>query len=158
MEEQYHFFYQARDVFSQWHPSRFEINQIVFSNAEQAMMYYKAKLFKDEHSAKLILETTDPSTIKRLGRQVKNFNESTWKSHRERIVTQINLAKFSQNPSLQTALLSTGDKILVEASPYDKIWGIGYAKKDAMSNVDKWGLNLLGKCLMKVRQQLMDDG
>ena len=118
-------------------------------------MHGKAVLFGDEATAEKILQTSDPGTIKALGRQVKGFQESCWKKHREDIVYQNNVAKFLQNDHLLKALLETKG-ILVEASPSDRIWGIGLHEKDAKRIPEsRWkGLNLLGKILTQIRHEL----
>ena len=125
-------------------------------NAEQAMMGCKASLMGDTDTEQAIYKTSNPKIIKQLGRKVKNFNQEIWDRNKEDIVYKINLAKFSQNPELRDFLLSTGDKLIVEASPYDKIWGIGLSADDPRSdNPSMWlGSNLLGKALMRVREEL----
>jgi len=149
--------------FSQWYNSPFKAKPLSlpmltfdFANCEQYMMFEKAMLFDDEDTAKEIMKTNDPKKIKALGRQVKNFNENIWTKNREKIVYTGNLHKFSQNPELLIYLLKTGKAILVEASPYDKIWGVGIAENDPeIYNIKSWrGLNLLGKILMQVRTAL----
>jgi ribA/ribD-fused uncharacterized protein len=124
------------------------------------MMYHKAILFNDQDVADQILTSNNPAAVKQLGRRVHGFDEEQWKTHSSDIVRRGNLLKFTQNPELKALLLATGDKILVEASPSDKIWGIGKTEANAMANKDEWGLNLLGDALTKVRQQLraIDEG
>jgi hypothetical protein len=120
------------------------------------MMAEKARLFGDEAIRQEILATTHPKQAKALGRQVANFDNDTWVKHRFEIVVQGNKAKFSQHESLRTFLHNTGKRVLVEASPVDKIWGIGLAEDhpDAIAP-ERWqGLNLLGFALMVVREQL----
>ena len=119
------------------------------------MMHGKALLFEDNAVAEQILATRDPRTIKALGRKVKGFNEKVWKKHRENIVYCNNRAKFTQNDHLLWALVETTGT-LVEASPSDRIWGIGMSvKNDKHLNPLEWnGLNLLGFALMKVRDEL----
>ena len=141
---------------SQWYKSKCTIDDIEFSTAEQYMMFKKAELFNAEEIKHKVLATTNPKCVKRLGRQIKNFKEDVWKAHRELIIYNGNIAKFSQNKNLLSKLLNTGDSILAEASPFDKIYGIGlrYTHKDAKTP-EKWkGENLLGKCLMNVRNTL----
>lgn len=135
------------------------ITEMQFQNTEQWMMYHKALLFEDHRIAEQIMNprnAKNPATIKALGRQVTGFNGIQWDQHKEQIVFQGNLAKFSQHPELAKQLLATGDKILVEASPYDRVWGIGLAQEDPRcQDPAQWrGLNLLGKALMAVRQRL----
>ena len=122
------------------------------------MMACKAALFSDTATLELILEEntkpeTDPKDLKALGRRITPFDEGTWIEHREDIVYVGNLCKFGQNEELRKLLLGTGRLILVEASPYDKIWGIGVREDKAMEK-ESWGLNLLGKALMRTREEL----
>lgn len=105
-------------------------------------------------STEQILKETDVRTIKALGRKVKNFNNELWNIHKEIFMYNACYAKFSQNDKLKDFLLSTGNREIVEASPVDNIWGIGFSSDKAMENIDKWGQNLLGKVLMKVRENL----
>ena len=67
-----------------------------------------------------------------------------------------NLYKYLQNEYLKKLLFQTENKILVEASPYDKIWGVGLGPTDKkIIDKNKWkGLNKLGKILMKVRENI----
>ncbi|MFZ6745073.1 NADAR family protein [Undibacterium sp. JH2W] len=142
--------------FSQWFVAPFEIDGITYPTAEHYMMAGKARLFDDTIVLKEILVTSNPDMVKRLGRKVKNYDESAWLEHRYQIVVNGNYAKFSQNQKLKQYLLSTADKIIVEASPLDKIWGIGLAQDHPDSNKPLlWqGLNLLGFALMEVRRRL----
>lgn len=151
----------TKSCFSQWwegHP--FIIDGIVYPTAEHYMMAEKARLFHDQARLAEILATTSPAIAKKLGRQVSGFNDEVWLPQRWDIVVRANTAKFSQHAPLRQFLLQTGDRILVEASPFDRIWGIGMAAShpDA-ENPSKWkGLNLLGFALMEVRQQLAITG
>lgn len=140
---------------SQWYQSNFVENGILFKCCEQYMMYYKAILFEDLQIAKKILEAKKPSEQKSLGRLVKNFNEEKWNQYKEHVVYRGNYLKFTQNEELKQMLKATGTFILVEANKHDRIWGIGMYNDD--SNILKeelWGQNLLGKALMRVREQL----
>lgn len=152
----YLFFWHG--IFSNWYPCQFTMNNHKFSNSEQAMMFKKACLFQDSESQKLILKTDSPKAVKALGRKIKNFDQKTWDKHKENLVYSALLQKFSQNIDLQEDLLSTGNLVLVEASPYDKIWGIGMEVDDPdITNPTKWrGENLLGKVLMRVRDSLRE--
>jgi ribA/ribD-fused uncharacterized protein len=84
---------------------------------------------------------------------VQGFDEAAWLEERFSIVVRANQAKFSQNPELESFLRQTGSRFLVEASPVDRIWGIGLTRDDAKANdPNLWrGLNLLGFALMQVR-------
>jgi ribA/ribD-fused uncharacterized protein len=143
-------------IYSQWYPSQFTIDGIKFSSCEQYMMYRKAKLFNDDESAQKILDAVHPSDQKALGRGVKNFNRDIWDEHCFSIVYDGNYAKFTQNEDLKQQLLATGDKTIVEASPYDKIWGIKKGVGDEnYDNPSHWrGLNLLGFAIMTVRKNI----
>ena len=110
--------------------------------------------FKDNETAAKIIKTKSPRQMKSLGRKVNGFDEGTWDKHKVAVVEKANLLKFSQNEDLKQLLLSTKGKTLAEASPFDKIWGIGYTAENARKNQSEWGTNLLGKALMKVRDSL----
>jgi len=120
-------------------------------------MYHKALLFNDSDVATQILAATTPINVKALGRQVKNFDEQIWKENRYRIVKEGNLLKFTQHSDLKEKLLATKGKMLVEASPRDRIWGIGYGAKNALANKEKWGLNLLGVVLVEIRDEMLEE-
>lgn len=146
----------TKSCLSQWWPCDFEKDGVVYSSAEQWMMAEKARAFLDEEILKMILGTRDPKEAKEYGRQVSNFNEDVWSLKCFSIVKEGNFLKFSQNPGLRDYLLSTGDSVLVEASPYDPIWGIGMKQGDAgIEDPSNWkGKNLLGFALMEVRDIL----
>jgi ribA/ribD-fused uncharacterized protein len=146
----------GKSCFSQWYESPFVIDDIVYQTAEHWMMASKARLFGDDESLAKILESTDPKTAKALGRTVQNFDDDLWKTNARRLVTEGNLAKFVQNGELRAFLVGTGNLVLVEASPYDRIWGIGLMADDERSkNPATWqGQNLLGFALMDVRDKL----
>lgn len=120
------------------------------------MMYKKAMLFGDREIACEILEATHPREHKELGRKVRGFNEQVWNENRLQIMVDGCKAKFSQNPEMLVQLIETGNRQLVEASPYDRIWGIGMKDNDPRAtDPTQWqGLNLLGVALMDVRAQL----
>ncbi len=146
----------AKTCLSQWFAASFTVEDREYLTAEHYMMAEKARLFGDEEIRSAILAATHPKQAKDYGRKVRNFDPVLWESQRLPIVVAGNLAKFQQNLPLQKFLLGTGDRILVEASPVDKIWGIGLAADhpDAESP-EKWpGLNLLGVALMEVRSLL----
>ena len=145
-----------KSCLSQWYKSDFIIDDVKYCCMEQYMMAEKAKLFNDSETLNLIMDETDQKTIKYLGRIVKNFNSNIWDENKYNIVLKGNFAKFSQNNNLKDFLLSTNDSIIVEASPYDKVWGIGMKQDDKnILDVSKWkGKNLLGFALMEVRDML----
>lgn len=124
----------------------------------QYMMAEKARYFRDKKTAEAILQSTSPKEIKELGRKVCNFNTERWNYVKVDIVTTGNIYKFTQNELLRSFLLSTEDKILVEASPDDCIWGIGLPREspDAF-DPERWqGENLLGFTLMTVRHHIQN--
>jgi ribA/ribD-fused uncharacterized protein len=141
---------------SQWFEAAFEVDGRRYMTAEHFMMAEKARLFGDQAALERILDATNPGAAKALGRQVSGFVEDVWVEHRFQIVCRANTAKFGQNPALREFLIRTGDKIPVEASPTDRVWGIGMAANDPdASNPNHWrGGNLLGFALMRVRQTL----
>ena len=141
---------------SQWWAASFTIDNVTYLTAEHWMMAQKAVLFDNQDIFDKILRVKSPAEAKDLGRQVRNFNEELWLGKRSEIVLQGSVAKFSQHKELQTFLLNTKDRILVEASPVDVIWGIGLAANDEkVKNPNLWnGLNLLGFTLMEVRDIL----
>jgi ribA/ribD-fused uncharacterized protein len=146
----------TKACFSQWFPFEFEQNGTIYKTAEHFMMAGKAKLFNDQEILEQILAAETPNQAKSLGRKVKNFDPKIWDEHKYEIVRQGNLLKFSQHEKFKEFLLSTEDKILVEASPYDTIWGIGMLETDPRAeNPLQWnGENLLGFALMEVRDEL----
>jgi len=148
--------YLENGHFSQWYPAPFQVEGIRYYHNEQYMMAKKALLFGDTRTYDKIMKESDPAACKALGKSAANFNQQLWDSSKEEIIYNANYAKFSQNPELKAALLATGDAIIAEASPYDKIWGIGLKATDPESQDPmKWkGQNLLGKALMEVRKAL----
>lgn len=145
-----------KGVFSQWHPTRFVIEDIEYNCAEQYMMAAKAVLFRDLEAAERIMKTDDPALQKRLGARVHGFDEALWTKWRLHIVYQASIAKFTQNPGAQRQLLRTAPAMLVEANPRDWNWGNGLQLDDpANQDPASWkGENLLGKILTLVREEL----
>lgn len=146
----------GKQCFSQWWSSSFELDGVIYPTAEHYMMAEKARLFEDNASYQQILAAPHPGAAKSIGREVKDFDEKIWEAQRFDIVVRGNKAKFEQNEVLRRFLLNTKSRVLVEASPVDRIWGIGLAEDDPrVNNPEKWrGLNLLGFALMKVRTLL----
>ncbi len=140
---------------SNFYQTEFIVSGKKFNCSEQFFMKKKQELFDSTNIqlATKIMNETNPKNIKKYGRQVKNFNEETWNKNKVQAMYDGVYAKFTQNPELLLKLLSTGEKILIEASPYDRIWGIGYKKENALINKEKWGQNLLGEVLMQVRNK-----
>ena len=146
----------SKSCFSQWWLAEFEKDNIKYKSAEHWMMAGKARLFEDNEMLEKIILSKSPAEAKKLGRQVKNYDETTWQAHRYEIVKEGNLLKFGQHPDLKEFLVNTQERVLVEASPYDNIWGIGMiASNPESEHPSQWnGLNLLGFALMEVRDEL----
>lgn len=149
----------GKGCFSQWFEASFEFDGQTYLTAEHFMMAEKARLFGDMETRASILAARTPAEAKKLGRGVKGFDDARWEQARFDIVVRANEAKFSQNQALRDCLLTTGDRVLVEASPVDRIWGIGLAANDERAlEPSAWcGLNLLGFALMEVRARLVSD-
>jgi ribA/ribD-fused uncharacterized protein len=145
-----------RRCLSQWSPHGFVVGDTTYATAEHFMMAEKARIFGDEEVRQQILRATTPKTVKALGRKVRNFDEATWREQRFDVVLRGSKAKFSSDAKLREYLLSTASAVLVEASPLDRVWGIGVAEDHAdATHPSKWrGLNLLGFALMEARAQL----
>ena len=152
----YTFFFTEKSPFSQWYPCAFTVEGIAFTCAEQFMMHGKALLFGDHEIAKQVLAAAHPKQHKALGRKVTPFDDVLWKAKRVEIVKAGSRAKFTQNEELRALLLATKGTELVEASPYDRIWGIGLAATDPRAqDPNTWrGQNLLGKILTELRDEL----
>ena len=144
---------------SQWYDCYFEVAGVQYHTTEQYMMASKASLFGDEEVLQEIMTADTPYDYKKLGRKIRGFEQEPWDAKKYEIVVEGNKAKFGQNPDLKEFLLSTGDALLAEASPYDKIWGIGLDREQAMNgSVEQWqGENLLGCALMDVRDWLRNE-
>lgn len=146
----------GKGCLSQWWPCTFFVDGQSFASAEHYMMWRKALLFGDDAVAARVLAARTPGEAKALGRAVSGFSDPDWVSARLPIVVEGNLAKFGQDPALRSYLLGTGSRVLVEASPQDRVWGIGLVATDPRAaDPAQWlGLNLLGEALMQVRAQL----
>jgi len=172
MKDDYEFFWTG--FYSQWHPVDMTIKLeelyevlpflkkwsgkvIKFNTCEQWMMFCKAVLFEDMKTAQKILKADRPKEQKALGRKVDGFDESVWIKWCDQIVFQGNFHKFSQNSDILEIMMAVPkSKAFVEASPVDKIWGIGRAEDDPLAWEEKtWnGKNKLGKALDRVRETL----
>jgi ribA/ribD-fused uncharacterized protein len=164
-DEQFTLFWAG--IFSQWYQADFVIDDVRYCCCEQYMMAEKAKLFGDGKTLAQIMGTRDPKQQKKLGRQVAGFDKDVWERIEENgkpycwnIVYQGNVAKFQQNPGLGELLQKTAGTTLVEASPYDKIWGIGLGEDDPRAKErSQWqGTNWLGEVLTQVREDLRGAG
>jgi ribA/ribD-fused uncharacterized protein len=145
--------------FSQWYPSKFTIDGREYNCCEQYMMAKKALTFKDMEAYEEIMASSSPKEQKAIGRRVKNFNTEVWSVISREVVYQANYAKFTQNPQMKEELMSTGDLEIVEASPQDKIWGIGLHETDprALDKTQWQGTNWLGIEIMRVREELKEE-
>lgn len=143
---------------SQWWPSPFTVDGVTYASAEHWMMAGKARLFGDAEAAERAVAAKSPAEAKKAGRLVRDFDDAVWERERYRLVVGGSVHKFGQNPELGGFLLGTGDQVLVEASPMDRIWGIGLAADDPRAeDPATWrGLNLLGFALMEARGELRD--
>jgi ribA/ribD-fused uncharacterized protein len=155
--KKYTFFYKTRNPFSNWHPAKFlGEDGLEYNCSEQYMMAEKARIFNDETVREMILAAKDPRDQKALGRKVSGFDTVEWGKHAKEVVYRACYHKFTQNPKLMANLMETTGTLLVEASPYDKIWGIGIGEDDpARLDPKKWkGTNWLGEILTKLREDL----
>ena len=146
----------TKSCLSQWWLADFVVAGITYASTEHWMMAEKARLFGDDKALAVILAAKSPAEAKKLGRTIQSFDPEVWEAHKVAVVRAGNRHKFLQNPPLLQFLLSTGDRVLVEASPVDDIWGIGLAADSAdAADPARWqGPNLLGFVLMEVRDQL----
>jgi ribA/ribD-fused uncharacterized protein len=141
---------------SQWWEQPFTVDGVVYPTAEHWMMAGKARLFGDDDGLAVVLAARSPGAAKDAGRRVRGFDEKAWRAARYDLVVTGNLHKFGQHAQLRTFLVTTGRRVLVEASPHDRIWGIGLDASSPDSRLpSRWrGLNLLGFALMEVRERL----
>lgn len=149
----------GRGCLSQWWPAAFTVDGITYATAEHWMMAEKARLFGDVDAERLAIDAANPALAKAAGRTVRDFDETVWQRERFEIVVRGSVHKFSSSPDLHQYLLRTGDRVLVEASPRDRVWGIGLgSQNDDAERPAAWrGLNLLGFALMEARARLRAD-
>lgn len=154
--DDYIFFWSG--IYSNWFPSNITLEGMTFNCVEQYMMYKKALEFGDTETAKKVMEAEEPREQKKLGRQVEGFDAEHWSKVRfERVIPAMR-EKFRSHPVLKRELLNSGDKTIVEASPLDDQWGIGMGADDPeILDESKWGLNVLGKMIMQVRDELREE-
>lgn len=152
MENKYTFFWDG--VFSNWYPSLFTVDGIKYNCGEQYMMHQKALLFNDHETAELIMQEKNPKFQKALGRKVKGFDADKWNELSFNIMKKGLKEKFEQNHLLKTKLIASKGRTFVEASPFDRIWGIGYSRETALANINDWGENRLGKILTELSLEL----
>lgn len=153
--DEYIFFY--KDWLSNYQKTYFEYRDHNFTSTEQAFMYMKAMFFQDYETAVDILDSKTPNEARLLGRKVKNYDDKKWSEVRYKIFYDLNLIKYTNDKKLQQKLLDSqfDEKIFVEASPIDRIWGIGYDEEHAEYNEHNWGRNYLGKILTNIRNRII---
>lgn len=141
---------------SQWYPAPFEHEGVRYATAEHYMMAEKARLFDDRDALQRVLVAKSPAEAKAIGREVRHYVDEAWAERRFASVVTGNVAKFDSSDELREFLLSTGERILVEAAPRDTVWGIGLGRDDPKAqDPSRWrGLNLLGFALMEARRIL----
>lgn len=151
-----HVYFWGDPTLSNWGSAEFDYKGEHFYNSEQAFMWEKALCFGDKKIADKILSTSNPRVAKDLGRMVDGYSDDEWAKKRYEAMLDVCIAKFSQNDEQKEILLNTGDRTLVEGSPYDKVWGVGvHWAEESILNEKNWkGQNLLGKVLMEVREFL----
>lgn len=145
--------------YSQWATSPFYYDGHQFRTAEHFMMYHKAATFNDQMRMDMILTESDPSRVKQIGREVAGYNDDVWAEVRYGVVVAGTILKFTQNPDFFEVMVADREKVIVEASPYDKIWGIGKHENDPddLRSIDNWdGENLLGYAIMEARERILD--
>ena len=146
-------------VFSQWFGVAFEHDGVRYPTAEHFMMAEKARLFGDDEHLGMILEAGSPGQAKRFGRSVRGFSAEVWDAECVDIVRRGSVAKFGSSNELRDYLVGTGKRVLVEASPRDRIWGVGMGRDNpSIERPSAWrGRNLLGFALMQARAELADN-
>jgi ribA/ribD-fused uncharacterized protein len=154
MKTKYFFFWKSATPLTNWHMQDFVHEGIKFNCSEQAMMYHKAILFADTEVAEMIMKADHPKEQKDLGRQVRGFNPEIWDRVKYDLIKSILTSKFSTIKANKNFLKSLKGKQIVESSPYDRVWGIGYRKEEALDHIDDWGENLLGKILTELSEEL----
>lgn len=143
------FFFTRNDVCSNFYPCKILYGENIFSCSEQLFMYLKAKFFGDRDMANKILQSKTPEEAKSYGRRIKNFDDTLWDEYRDNIMLETLKAKFDHCQEFKDLIMNNTDKIFVEASPYDRIWGVGLSETNPrIENPEKWlGQNRLGKCI-----------
>lgn len=153
-----YYFYKTAHPFSNFHSSVFVAKGVIYRWAEQYLMARKAAVFGDLARLALILAARTPAECKAMGRKVTPYDNAVWERKRYAIALEMLRLKFGQNQMLLAALMATNEAELVEASPTDRIWGIGFSESDAEFHRLEWGQNLLGNALMEVRKEFQACG
>lgn len=143
-------------MLSNWAPLSFRVNNVSYEHMEQFMMAAKARLFKDKVSFDKIMKTSSQKVAKDLGRKVEGFDQGVWDANCYKIVVSGLIAKFMQNRAASDFLATSAPHVLVEASPWDRNWGVGLAMTSSdVFDPPKWrGRNLLGFALTETRFHL----
>ncbi|QFR00632.1 NADAR family protein [Streptomyces phaeolivaceus] len=144
---------------SQWWPSPFTVDGVEYATAEHWMMASKARLFGDAEAEREAVAAASPAQAKKVGRLVRGFDDATWERERFGIVVEGSFHKFAAHADLREFLVGTGGRVLVEASPLDRVWGIGLAADDERArDPARWrGPNLLGFALMAARGRFAEE-
>lgn len=156
--DELYLFWQTDSNLSNWTHTPFVYKGYTIPNSEIALMYEKAILMGDNEMAETIIVCGSPKIAKGLGRKVKNFDYEVWEPKRKDIMIDIAVEKALQHKPTFNELKDTGDRVIAEASPYDKIWGIGFAPNDPKAlDMANWnGSNDLGFSWMEARNRIFD--
>ena len=151
-DDNLYLFWQTDSSFSNWTLSPYIHEGVIFKSSEHGMMYEKAKLF-DPSMREDIVNAGHPRDVKALGRKIANFDPEVWDQMSVKLFVPHLVSKFTQNETFKAELLGTGDRVIAEASPYDKVWGIGLAPDNPKALIMRnWnGENRLGIALMLAR-------
>jgi ribA/ribD-fused uncharacterized protein len=154
--EEFIFYFSEDSLYSHWYKCDFFVAGEKYCCVEQYLMYRKAILFGDNDVAKKIMNSSRPSWHRMLGKQITGFDKKKWHDHCRTFSLEGNLAKFSQNPVLKEALMQSAGKFFAEASPYDRVWGIGLSLSNPQNLVRaNWrGKNWAGESLDATRKEL----
>jgi hypothetical protein len=149
-------FFGKASPLSNFHPAMFNVNGVNYNCTEQYYQAHKAILANDQTTHDRIMETDEPSEQKRLGSSIK-INQELWDKRSPEIMHCGLLAKFNQNRGMADYLLGTTNRVVYEASPRDKTWGIGLSLSHpkVLDETVHTGQNLMGKLLMSLREQLI---
>ncbi|VTU42571.1 MULTISPECIES: NADAR family protein [unclassified Variovorax] len=149
-------FWGAQSPLSNWNIGKFTSRGIDFNCSEQLMMYRKAELFGDATSMAAILVEPDPREQKALGRAVSGFVKPIWDAASEAVLFEGLFDKFTQVASAHGVLMASEEKLIIEASPTDRLYGVGLAAYDPrILDTETWrGANRLGYLLMRVRSAI----
>lgn len=149
-------FFTKSSPLSNHYPCRFTVEGKIFNCMEQYLMNKKALKFGDMDIATKIMQTINPVQQKMLGKKITNFQQDVWRKDVPEVVIKGLQAKFTQDEICKNFLLTTGQRDIGEANPSDSFFGIGMGLRNpAAWDKSQWENNLLGKCLMEVRTELL---